>query len=348
MPTISIDTFFACALLVSVALLTTAYFVGNMQVRLNDLQDVNEQSFLSATAEHLVTSCGLPLDWGSNSTAIPSSFGLSLSGSATPYDFDVDKVNRLNTLNDFSLSYLEVSKAARLNNIALGLSISPILSVAVELTGNETYGDTTTYTFQISVSGRSGPSSATLHCYAIAEDFLTTVDDETSEDGFGSVSVQIPNTSSGPALLVVFARSQVNDRLTSYEVYSFAHLSSESLPNNSFLNLSPLNYSLYVNPKNSGTVVDHSYALSYDRESNLALTSQNVYSIPAWLDKSPTVLVLCGTSDSTSFAEWSSYPNVPLQFGADFSGSEENVFTYTVLIKDNLYLLTVRFGGVVN
>jgi len=348
LPTISIDTFFGCALMVSVALLATAFFVGTMQTRLNGLEDLNKESFLRALAEHLVTSYGVPIDWGSNGDTIPASFGLSDSGSSNPYELDVDKVGRLNSLNSFSVSYVEVSEAARLNKIALGISISPMLSIIVEPSRNETSGDATTYTFRLYVSGRSGPASAKLHSYVVAKDFLTSVDNVTSDSGIGYVSVQIPNASSGPALMVVFARSQFDDRLTSYEVYSFAHLSSEPLSNNSYFDLSPLNYSLTVNPKNPETIVENSYAFSYGYQSNLTLASENTYSIPASLDKSPTVLVLRGVNGSSHFAEWVSYPQIPLQFGADFSGSEENVFTYPVMIKENLYMLTVRFGDVLN
>jgi len=177
---------------------------------------------------------------------------------------------------------------------------------------------------------------------------IPSVESQLLDSGVGYVSVQIPNASSGPALMVVFARSQFDDRLTSYEVYSFAHLSSEPLSNNSYFDLSPLDYSLTVNPKNPETIVENSYAFSYGYQSNLTLASENTYSIPASLDKSPTVLVLRGVNGSSHFAEWVSYPQIPLQFGADFSGSEENVFTYTVMIKENLYMLTVRFGDVFN
>ena len=348
MPTISIDTFFACALMVSVAVLATASFVGTMQTTINGFKDVNKENFLRAIADRLVIGYGAPSDWGSNRETTLTGFGLGSNGSSNPYELDIDKVCRLNSLNNFSVSYYKVSQAARLNQIAFGISVSPMLSISVEPVGNVTSGDATTYTFKLSVSGHTGPVSAGLHCYAVAKNYLASVSNETSESGVGYVSIQIPNASNGPAILVAFARSQFDDRLTSCDVYSFAHLSSEPLPNNSILGLSPLNYSLYVNPKNSGTVVEDSYAFSWNYQSNLTRASEDVYSIPAWLDKSPTVLVLCGVNGTSRFAEWVSYPQIPVQFGADFSNSEENVFTYTVMVKENFYLLTVRLGDVVN
>jgi hypothetical protein len=240
MPTVSIDTFFACSLIVSVALLATASLVGTMQTRINSFQDLNKDDYLRTIAEHIVTSYGTPVDWGS-SNAVPTTFGLSDSDSPHLYALDIDKISRLNSQNSYSLSHIQVSNAARLNNIALGISLSQMLSITVMPSANATIGDATAYTFKISVSQASGPTSASLHCYVVARDFLSDVSNTTSSAGIGYVSVQIPNSSSGPALLIVFARASFDDRITSYEAYSFAHLSQEPSPNHTFLGLSPLN-----------------------------------------------------------------------------------------------------------
>jgi len=49
------------------------------------------------------------------------------------------------------------------------------------------------------------------------------------------------------------------------------------------------------------------------------------------------------------FEEWSAYPQVPLQTGADFAGSPtlSNVFSFTYLVTINsaLYECTVWLGG---
>ena len=73
MPAISIDTFFACSLIVSVALLATASLAGTMQDRITAMQDLNKEDYLRNIAEHLVTSYGTPVDWGATG-AVPSSF----------------------------------------------------------------------------------------------------------------------------------------------------------------------------------------------------------------------------------------------------------------------------------
>jgi hypothetical protein len=56
------------------------------------------------------------------------------------------------------------------------------------------------------------------------------------------------------------------------------------------------------------------------------------------------VLVVCGTSDGEMFAEWTSYPQVPLSAGANFAVSEQNVLCYTVTINGALYKVQVTLG----
>jgi hypothetical protein len=344
-PAISIDTFFACSLLVSVALLATASLAGTMQDRITAMQDLNKDDYLRNIAEHLVTSCGTPVDWGS-AGAVPSSFGLADSESYL-YALDIDKISMLNSQNSYGLSYAQASIASRLNNIALGISVSQMLSITVTLSGNSSMGDETAYTFKISVSQASGPVSAALQGYVVTKDSVSTVANATSSTGVGYITVQVPNASNGPVLLVVFARAAFDDRITAYEAYSFAHLSQEPSPNHTFLGLSPLNHTLSAEENFPDVTIEHGYAFSYGYQSNLTATSATTYAIPEFVDKSPVVLVTSGVNGTTQFVEWTAYPCVPLDFGADFENSEQNVFVYTVLVKGALYKLTVSFGDVV-
>jgi len=345
-PAISIDTFFACSLIVSVALLATASLAGTMQDQINSMQDLNKDAYLRNIAENLVKCYGTPPDWGSAGT-VPNTFGLADSESSHLYALDIDKVSRLNSQNSYALSYFQVSVAARLNNIALGISVSQMLSITATLSGTSSVGDETAYTFEVAVSQASGPTSAALQCYVVAKDFVSDASNTTSSTGVGYVTVQIPNASDGPALLVVFARAAFDDRITAYGTYSFAHLSQEPLPNHTFLGLSPLNYTLNVESNFPDLTVEHGYAFSYAYQSNLTAASATTYAITEFVDKSPTVLVISGLNGTTSFAEWTAYPNIPLDFGADFENSEQNVFVYTVLVKGTLYKLTLSFGDVV-
>jgi hypothetical protein len=92
--------------------------------------------------------------------------------------------------------------------------------------------------------------------------------------------------------------------------------------------------------------VEHGYAFSYAHQSNLTSTSATTYAIPEFVDKSPTVLVISGLNGTALFVEWTAYPSIPLDFGADFENSEKNVFVYNVLVKGTLYKLKLSFGDV--
>ncbi|MEM3880575.1 MAG: hypothetical protein QXD19_02380 [Candidatus Bathyarchaeia archaeon] len=344
MPTESIDTFFACTLIVSVALLAMASSAGTMQARINNLPELNKNDYLNTIAEYILTNGGTPADWGSSGIA-PSVFGLSRNGSPF-YELDIDKISRLNSQDSYALSYVQVLNATRLRNIALGISVSQILSIDVALAKIESSESITDYTFTISVRHASGPVNATLQCYVVAGAFTSKTYNTTSGTGLGYVSVQIPNSASGPALLIVFARAASDDRITSYTAYSFTHLWQEQLPNSTFLTLNPLNYTLSVVYNFPNVTVNNAYAFSYNYQTNLTTTSTVSYAIPRWVDKSPLILVVCGYNDTTPFIEWVAYPNVPFDFGANFTNAEKNVFSYVVIIKETFYKLTISFGDV--
>ncbi len=317
-----------------------------MQMQINGMQDLNKQDYLQTIADHIVSSCGSPVDWGSDSS-VPVNFGLSTSNSAGLYELDIDKLSRLSSQNMYALSYPNMSKAARLTNIAFGVSLSQMLSIDVELSGNSTASGFTTYTFAVSVSQESGPLSANLQGYLVAPNYVGSVSNTTSSSGVGYVTFQVPTTSQGPALLVVFARASFDDRVTAYEIYPFAHLSQEPPPNYTFLGLSPLNYTLNINKNYPSATIEESYAFSYGYSSNLTSTSSTTYAIPTLLDKSPIVLVVQGVNGTETFVEWTSYPQLPVNAGADFSNSDKNLFVYPVTVKDTLYKLILCFGDVV-
>jgi len=347
LPTTSIDTFFACTLIVSVAIIATAFIAETMQTQINSMQNLNKQDYLRNIADHIVTSCGEPPNWGSTNNP-PTSFGLSTNYNDRLYELDVDKITRLNSSNEFALSYPSAFIAARLNNIALGVSVSQMLDLNIKLLQNSTLINSTEYTFQISVNQDAKPVTANLNCYIVATNFLDTASNSTSNSGVGQITIGIPNSSNGSSTLVAFARATFDERITAFAVFSFEHLSINSQPIPPFASLSPLNNTLNVHTNYPNTIIENIYAFTYKYQSNLNLTSNNTCAIPPFIDKSPTVLIVHGSSDTTQFNEWTTYPQVPLSFGADFSHSEINAFVYPVIINDALYKLTLLFGDVVN
>lgn len=346
MPSISIDTFFACTLMVSVVIIATVSVTGTMMTRIDGWKNLNEESYLKAIADNMLSSAGTPSNWGSDPNVKPEEFGLATNSLTSPGELDSDKVCRLNTENDFALSYTDILNAARLTDLAMRISISQMMNIDVSLLSNSSQADSTAYTFRITVSQDSGPTASTLHCYVIARDFLQDQYSSTSTDGIGYAGFQVPNDSNGTAALVVFARANQDPMMTAYTVQPFAHLSNEPLPDNTFLDLSPLNCTLHLTTKFLNTTLAGSYALSYTYQANLTEDSNTSRAIPRILDSSPIVLVVTGLNGSDFFAEWTAYPQTPFQTGADFNNSESHAFSYLVTIKDTLYKLTLSFGGV--
>ena len=341
MPTISIDTFFACTIMIAVVMGAAVLSSEILGAHTTAYQDLNENNYLGALSEQILLNSGVPADWGSNASIVPDTFGLAKNGSSNPTELDVDKISRLNDQNAFVLSYPNVLAAARLRNIALGISLTQLLDVSVNLY----LENSTTYVFEVSVSQDGAPVVASLSCYLVAQSFTTNVSGSTSPDGVGYIDVPIPNVSVGTVSLIVFARASYDPRVTAYGVYLFEDQSTEQLPTNGLLTLSPLNYTLWVNLNYSDVVLANAYAFSYEYESNLTLSSNSTYAIPAFLDNSPIVLVVTGAKASTFFIEWTAYPQIPLNEGADFSNAECYTFSYVVSVRGALYDLMFRFGG---
>jgi hypothetical protein len=339
-PTTSIDGFFACTLLVTVALIVLASFAGAMQTSIQSQQGANDQSYLKTAAETLVTSVGSPANWGSSGTA-PTSFGLAKTLGQT-YELDIDKITRLNSQYFDALPYDNVSKAARLYNLAFRITVTQILTITIQPTSNTTNGQATTYNYQVSTTANLEPAAAAIQCYIIQPTQISSVQASTSSSGQGTISFTLPNSDAGQVLLAVFAKANLDERLTAYQTYAFTHISGGQ-PQQT-LSLSALDNQLTVNITQPETTVNHVYAISFGHQSQLSKGSNGNYPIPSYLDKSPILLVATGSSQTEDFTAWTSYPNVPLTFGSNFANTEQNTFAYTVSINDVLYRLTVTLG----
>jgi hypothetical protein len=73
------------------------------------------------------------------------------------------------------------------------------------------------------------------------------------------------------------------------------------------------------------------------------------YYIPRLADSSPMIMVLTGNNGSTSFAEWVSYPQLPIQIGANFNesiaGTQIVSLSNVVTINHALYEVVTTWGG---
>ena len=347
MPSTSIDTFFACTIIVTAALIATAFLCSTMQTSINDTQNINKESYLQSIADYIITNPGTPVNWG-NSGSVPADFGLAAGSSTIPYELDIDKITRLNSQNTCSLSYFNMAIAAKLSNIALGITVSQVMSINIEQTNKTSTGDDTSFTFSILTSINSEPTSTSLNCYVIANNNLNTVTGSTSDVGVGYVTVQILGAATNNSMLIVFARASFDDRITSYAIYNIQNSSQESSPSNDVLTLSPLNYTLSYTTNSTDLTIQNGYVFTYACQQNLTLIQDTTqYQIPRILDTSPYIIVLCGFNNGAYFQEWTSYPQVPLTAGSSFEGEEQNVFSYLVTINGVLYNVNLSFGDVV-
>jgi len=352
LPAISIDTFFACSLMVLLVLSAMAATASLLYQPIRSSFGDEAFTRYGEIAKYMLLNAGKPADWGMNSQTVPEEFGLADFEAANPYTLDMDKVSRLNGENLYALSYAQIYTSLKIPDVAFRIEIKPLFETFVNLT--KTYEDEgeTTYEFEVKTV-RSGVNvPAELRLYAIAENFLQNLGVYIS-DGEIRLNVTISKSVNGPALLVVLAKSQYNSKMVSFAVYAFAHNSHNPASKGSFLRLSPLNHTLTVVPNNPDLALSEVYALTFNRYSTLEQTAgQNhsaTFKIPRFLDASPIVIVATGWNFTQFFAEWTVYPQIPVAIGispADtMSLADVYAYTYVVTINSALYRCTVWLGG---
>lgn len=316
---------------------------------MDGLTHKNDSERLQQLAQYILLSTGTPSDWGNSRSVLPSSFGLALNGTV-PYSLDADKVTRLNNENRYAITYAQLFDALEVNNIALKISIQPAFNTSIALLSNAPNGNLTTYNFEITTENSGLAVASDLSSYFVVRNYMTSTVVSTNSSGKGVASFTVSNSVNGRALLIVFARATANPSVVSYGVYSFGHNATSPEPNETFTRLSPLNYVLNASFNYPDEHISGTYAFSYGYWANLTQLSNSTqtvdYSFPRFLDKSVTVLVLTGFNGTESFAEWTTYPQVPLDMGVNFDSltSNGNVasFTYIVTINSALYMLKIE------
>jgi hypothetical protein len=319
---------------------------------LNQLSHANDIERYQELAKYILLNPGTPANWGSMPEVVPSSFGLASANSLQPYQLDIDKVSRLNGENAYSITYLQLFEAFGVRDVALRIEVEPLFQVNSSLISTSKEENNRTYNFEILTTKSELPVSAKLSCYVISKNYVERRFSSTSSNGTGSVSFTIPNSANGTALLVSFAK--IETQIVAFNVYSFSHNSSSTpKPNRTFMNLNPLNYTLNASFLYPNEQVLRAQAFSYNYTFQLTNTSSGnqtaEYGLPHLLDSSPMIIVITGSNGSSSFAEWTSYPQLPLEMGANLSGldaaSKIVSLTYTVTINFALYAFTIKFVG---
>jgi len=352
MPATSIDTFFACALMVLLFLSAMAGASKLLYPHIYAGVDRNTAERYRELSKYLLLSEGKPSDWGKNFSKAPEAFGLAKAASSLAYELDIDKVSRLNGNNRYAVSYADIFTALKISDASFRIEIKPVFQVSLNLTATFEDVNETVYKFRILTEKHGTAVGALLKCYVVAEDYLWT-SNVYSSDGVAYVNVTLSSSVNGPALLVVLAKANSNLRIMSFNALSFSHNSSEPKPVGAFLKLSPLNYTLNALHLYSGISLLTAYALTFNYSSSLTQTANDnqsaTFSVPCILDSSPTLLVLTGYNSTEFFTEWTAYPQIPISIGMDFTSaaSLSNVFVYTYLvtISSNIYECTIWLGG---
>jgi len=352
MPAISIDTFFACSLMVILALSAMAGTSKMLYPYINNASNQNIPERFREISRYILLTTGTPSSWGQNPEAMLETFGLAKAEAESPYELDIDKVSRLNSENLYALSYAQIFTALKMSDVSFQIEIKPIFEVSINLTAAFNETSETIYQFEILTEDQGVAVETNLKGYVIAENYVESTSVYAS-NGRTILNVTLPNAVEGPALLVVFAKATCNSRMASFDVYTFAHNSAQPNSKGTFLRLSPLNYVLNASFVYPETVLSNAYALTFDYNSTLTqITSSNqsaAFQIPQFRESNPTVLIVTGQNVTTFFTEWVAYPQIPLQAGANFSNSLviSNVFvyTYTVTIDSGLYKCTFWLGS---
>jgi len=323
---------------------------------LSDLANRDSTERFQHLASNLLLTTGSPSRWGQLRRTVPSSFGLARADAVDPYELDADKVTRLNSENAYSLAYSDLWQAFGVDDASFQIEIKTLFELSVQLVSNSTQGSQNVYEFEVRAEKSGMPISAKLKSYVVLKDFVNDTEASTLSSGVSTITIGIPNSISGTALLLVFAKSAVNPQVVSFGVHTFGHNSSSPPPNGTFVNPSPLTCVLNASLAYATTEVIKAQVFTFSY--NFSLTEKTAgfqtveYVVPRLVDTSVSVMVLTGTNGSASFAEWVAYPQVPLQIGADFSesnaGSRAAVYSQIVTINSALYEVITRWGGLSN
>lgn len=353
MPASSVDTFLACSIMIVLVLAATANTTNLLRPSSSELPHMNDEERFQQLARHVLLAAGSPFDWGSLQDVVPESFGLSDGDSFLPYELDIDKVSRLNSENAFSLTYTQLWQSFGVKDVSFRIEVETIFDLSTNLISSAVGANETTYEFEVSATKTGLPVSAYLRGYVVVRNYVKSFVSSTSTMGTASIITTIPNSLNGTALLLTFAKEKNIPQMVSYNVYAFGHNSPIPWPNRTFSRLSPLEYVLnatfmYPSEEILKTLVfTYNYNFSLVESVNGTQTAE--YSIPRLLDPSPMLLVITGLNASSSFAEWCSYPQVPLKVGTDFEASDNGVKTVSfndiVTVNSAMYEVVTTWGG---
>jgi len=301
-------------------------------------------------AEYWLINPGVPTNWGEITNLSLENFGLAKNKITLPYELDIDKVSRLNDKNRFHIDLFDAVKAMNIRNRIVKIKISLLFNIHVNMTGKIVRETSTVYQFKIRTEKDGWLIDSEIRYYVTLESYI--YENEISSQGTSVINFSLPNYLSGIALLVVFARA--GNMVVSYATYSFSHNVSQD-PNRvgSLLQLSPLNFTLYIERYFSNERITNVRVFSYNYTFEIERISDwnrlMRYRIPKLLDSSILVIVVSGYNETDPFVEWTTYPQIPLVFGCRFDRFNDayhsTLYPFIVTVHHALYNCEIILGG---
>jgi hypothetical protein len=288
---------------------------------------------------YILMSSGEPAGWGTGGT--PTELGLATGGD--PYKLDIDKVTRLNPTNIQSLNYSTLWQALGIDDVSFWISVKPLFNITLTLASSQVQGSDTVYNFSASTMRAGYPLPCRVSYYITVGNSTYSSSGSTALDGSGTVQFILPNSKNGTAILIGIARAE--DSIKSFDALPFAHNISQPSQTGEFTTLSPLNHTLGVS-MTSGASAWNAVVFSYAYSFNLTSLGSD-FLIPRLLDGGPMVVTLTGVNGSDRWAEWVSYPQVPLDVGGDMEDdyvvSDVITVEYILEIEGGLYRCEMKF-----
>jgi hypothetical protein len=288
---------------------------------------------------YILMSRGDPAGWGSGGT--PTELGLAAGGD--PYKLDIDKVTRLNPTHFQSLDYSTLWQALGVDDVSFRISIKPLFNITLTLASSQVQGSDTIYNFSATTVRAGYPLPCRVNYYVAVGNSTYSSSGSTAIDGSGTIQIILPNSRNGTAILIGIAHAE--DSIKSFDALPFAHNISQPSQTGVFTTLNPINYTLGVSLTGGGSAWNAA-VFSYAYFFNLTASGSD-FLIPRLLDGGPMVVTLTGVNGSDRWAEWVSYPQIPLDVGGDMDDdyvvSDVILVEYIVEIEGGLYRCEMKF-----
>lgn len=250
MPTASID--FTLAAIAIILIAVGSIYGVNMAAEPYTEPELDEERY-HQIGRYMLLSQGEPANWGTGAT--PTVLGLASGGD--PYELDIDKVTRLNPSNAYAVDYSTLWKALGIEDLSFNIEADCLFSLSLDLSSSEVQGGDTLYGFDVSTTRDGYPIPSDLRYYSVVGNSTYTKTGATDGEGSGSVEFSLPNSLSGTALLVGFARAE--ESIFTYGVLPFAHNTGAPAAGGTYATLSPNDYTLDVELYENNTLTKAAY-----------------------------------------------------------------------------------------